>query len=296
GASFVRPSHDPRHGGRDRAVKHVVIALAAAIAMLLLQPPASALSATSTFIPCNDGRNCFIISIDGELRPDDERDFARKIAMSEPNVAVVVLNSPGENLIAGIAIGQIIRSKGYSTVVSEDHKCASACALIWLAGKRRIAERGALIGFHAAYVTNRNGFAAETGMGNALVGAYLKEIGLSYKAIAYLTQASHYQMTWLTAGDAKALGIDAETVDKSRRATQARGLGVKIIPGTKWMISATKLEEDATTCQLTAETNHAEFRVTIGSKGSLVILLRDQYQENAIRDTLGWSENQSYQA
>jgi hypothetical protein len=34
----------------------------------------------------------------------------------------------------------------------------------------------------------------------------------------------------------------------------------------------------------------------IGSKGSLVILLRNPYQENAIKDTLRWGDNQSYKA
>jgi hypothetical protein len=47
-------------------------------------------------------------------------------------------------------------------------------------------------------MTNRHGYAIETGMGNALAGAYMREIGLSYKAIAYITEASPYDMTWLT--------------------------------------------------------------------------------------------------
>ena len=36
--------------------------------------------------------------------------------------------------------------------------------------------------------------------------------------------------------------------------------------------------------------------MAFGSKGSLVILLRDQYQENAVTDALGWGENQNYRA
>ena len=54
--------------------------------------------------------------------------------------------------------------------------------------------------------------------------------------------------------------------------------------------------KDGASCQLTANTNEAEFRVAFGSKGSLVILLRDQYQENAVTDALGWGENQNYRA
>jgi S1-C subfamily serine protease len=78
---------------------------------------------------------------------------------------------------------------------------------------------------------------------------------------------------------------------------QDRDVNVRIVPGTKWAISMTvSKEQHYVSCQLTAKTNGAEFRVAISSKGSLVILLRDRYQENAIRDTLGWRDNQSYRA
>ena len=36
--------------------------------------------------------------------------------------------------------------------------------------------------------------------------------------------------------------------------------------------------------------------MVIGSKGSLVILLRYSYQENAIKDTLRWGDNHGYKA
>ena len=44
------------------------------------------------------------------------------------------------------------------------------------------------------------------------------------------------------------------------------------------------------------KTNGAEFRMVIGSKGSLVILLRYPYQENAIKDTLRWGRESELQS
>lgn len=68
-------------------------------------------------------------------------------------------------------------------------------------------ERGGRIGFHAAYIES-GGRASESGVGNALLGSYLTQIGLSEHAVVYITQAGPRQMTWLTLADAKQIGID----------------------------------------------------------------------------------------
>jgi hypothetical protein len=49
---------------------------------------------------------------------------------------------------------------------------------------------GAQIGFHAAYI-EKAGRASESGVGNALVGSYLTQIGLSENAVVYITQAAY---------------------------------------------------------------------------------------------------------
>jgi cell division septation protein DedD len=63
----------------------------------------------------------------------------------------------------------------------------------------------ARIGFHAAYNAASG---QETGLGNALVGAYLTRIGLPYSAVIYITKASPNSMTWLSLADAKRQGIE----------------------------------------------------------------------------------------
>ena len=52
----------------------------------------------------------------------------------------------------------------------------------------------ARIGFHAAY-NSKTG--QDTGLGNALVGAYLRRIGLPYSAVIYISQAAPNSMSWL---------------------------------------------------------------------------------------------------
>jgi hypothetical protein len=82
----------------------------------------------------------------------------------------------------------------FDTLVLDNRTCASACALIWLAGHYRWAAPKAAIGFHAIYYGDGN---VSSG-GNALVGAYLRDLGLSLKAIRYLTQAPPNGMEWLS--------------------------------------------------------------------------------------------------
>ena len=113
-------------------------------------------------------------------------------------------------------MGKTIRLKGFATAVPENALCASACALIWLAGNPRFIGEGAHIGFHASYI-DRNGTLAESGVANALVGAYLNQLGLSQKAIAFVTSAPPQGMEWLDASKAQSIGVDVVWMEASSR-------------------------------------------------------------------------------
>jgi hypothetical protein len=121
--------------------------------------------------------------------------------------AIVAFQSIGGSLVAGIDIGMQIRLRNYMTLVPSRVLCASACATAWLGGTTRLMGPGALIGFHAASI-DQNGQAIETGVGNALLGAYLNKLGLPDRAIVFITQAHPNDLTRLTMADAARVGID----------------------------------------------------------------------------------------
>jgi HNH endonuclease len=98
-------------------------------------------------------------------------------------------------------------------------RCASACALAWLGGSPRFMGRAAHIGFHAAYI-EREGQASESGVGNALVGSYLTQIGLSEAAVVYITQAAPTEITLLTLRDAEKIGIKVLPFEQQIPATK----------------------------------------------------------------------------
>jgi hypothetical protein len=140
-----------------------------------------------------------VIGINGGIEAADADRF-QELASTRNN-AMVFLRSGGGKMAPAIRIGEIIKAKGYVTVVRE--VCASACALIWLAGSKRFMTATARIGLHQAYTVTGQA----DGAGNAILGSYLTRLGLSYSAIAYATQASPGEVKWLTVDDAKRVGI-----------------------------------------------------------------------------------------
>jgi hypothetical protein len=144
-----------------------------------------------------------LVFVEGDFAFGDFEQFRKKV--STISKAVVAFQSDGGSVVAGIEIGRFIRLRNFVTVVGDGMRCASACALAWLGGSRRLMGIDARIGFHAAYNADSG---QETGVGNALVGAYLSQIGLPDRAVVYVTQAPPNSMTWLTISEAQQVGID----------------------------------------------------------------------------------------
>jgi len=161
----------------------------------------SARAATIAVSPMQTA-DTMLVTVTGPLVLSDGEQFRQTVAGLSN--AIVAFRSDGGSVAAGIEIGRQIRLRNFSTLVPDDARCASACALAWLGGSKRLMGSNTRIGFHAAY-NPRSG--EETGVGNALVGAYLSQLGLPDKAVIYVTQAPPKSMTWLTMSEAREVGI-----------------------------------------------------------------------------------------
>lgn len=146
-----------------------------------------------------------VIIVEGQLEYGDEAKFLAA-ARGMPK-AVVALDGPGGNLHAGMEIGKAIRARNYITAVPGS--CASACALAWLGGGKRLVGPNGRVGFHAAWIAN-GGRSEVVAGGNALVGAYANQLGLSTSAVILLTSAGPREVRWLTPGEAQQAGIDVQ--------------------------------------------------------------------------------------
>jgi len=145
-----------------------------------------------------------VIAVRGYFENGDDQKFA-DVAI-RVKAATVVLSSNGGSLIPAIEIGRAIRLKGFETFVPAAAECTSACALAWLAGRERSMSASARVGFHAAF-TEESGVKSITSAGNALVGAYLNQLGLPAEAVVYITSGSPDEIRWLTLSDARSHGI-----------------------------------------------------------------------------------------
>lgn len=144
----------------------------------------------------SDGTEAIIVS--GEIVSGDEERF-RNLSIKYPK-AMVALQSSGGAIKPALEIGRQIRLRGYDTIVLDGESCASACALIWIAGSRRIIWGTGRVGFHASYIDDQ-GQKVESGVANAIVGYYLSQLNLSEKAVIFATLAPPDKVSWLTTSD-----------------------------------------------------------------------------------------------
>lgn len=158
--------------------------------------------------PYEDGPGAFIV-MEGDTAAGDYNRFLKVLPKaiarhgSEKFAIDVWLEGPGGNLDEAMKLGRLIYDLGFATLVAEDEECASACALIWIAGARLYMHPDARIGFHQAYT----GDGDPTITGNGAVGYFLAEVGVKRGVVSYVLSAPPEDMTWLTPTIAEAIGL-----------------------------------------------------------------------------------------
>jgi hypothetical protein len=198
------------------------------IAALLFCIPLEALAANITVEPQGDGLSIILIS--GPLESGDSQKFWDATKTLSNKRGLVVFSSPGGLLAEGLAIGEQVRQEEFVSAVAENTLCASACALAWLGGRPRLMKDTSKIGFHAAYVQNGQ-YKRESGVGNAIVGAYLNDMGLNLNAIRYVTTPGPDEIQWLSVRDAIRVGIAVYSYERTLLGSQADAPALSTVPG-----------------------------------------------------------------
>jgi hypothetical protein len=178
---------------------------------LFLMTTQASQGATIELSPLDSAKQA-VVSVSGRLEVADIDQFRTKT--STISEAIVVFESNGGSLIAGIEIGTLMRLKGFVSLVHDSSRCASACALAWLGGSKRFMGKSAQIGFHAPYVV-KDGVPTESSAGNAQMGAYLNRIGVPERAVIYMTGIAPPGISWLDLKVAEQLGIDVSLFEPS---------------------------------------------------------------------------------
>ncbi|OLP54866.1 hypothetical protein BJF92_13745 [Rhizobium rhizosphaerae] len=106
-----------------------------AFSLFFTAAAAEAQDASSTSVTVADTA----IRIDGGITSDSANLFAA-LMKSHPELKTVSLNSPGGRVFPALEIARTINASGLMTSVPSGEECYSACALIFLAGKERVAQ------------------------------------------------------------------------------------------------------------------------------------------------------------
>jgi hypothetical protein len=172
--------------------------------------PVATSAANFTTVSDACGEGCTTISIVGKIEVNDDDRFDRLIKNQNIDKALVRLDSPGGYIAPTMAMGDRIRYAGFWTYVPNGAICTSACADIWLAGRKRFLAPNGRLGFHSTGQTI-NGIRVPAPSGDAAVLVYFRRLGLSDEAISYFFAASTFDISYVTVRTLRQLGVDCDS-------------------------------------------------------------------------------------
>ncbi len=149
-----------------------------------------------------------LIVASGEIVPGDFNRIYSSItdAPQDRKLVGLLLNSDGGNILEAEKIATGIRSAGLAVGVVSGGHCASACFLLFAAGKAKFAAPDALIGVHSA--SNEGGdetlmtMGATTAMARDLAGYDVPE-----EIIGRLVETGPGKVAWLTGAELASMGV-----------------------------------------------------------------------------------------
>ena len=138
-----------------------------------------------------------VLQLTGSIDPGAAARVQAEIAAHGEYIKTVALDSPGGAVAEALAIGRLIRDKGFETSVAAGAICASSCPLIFAGGRERIATDQSAIGVHQIYATAPAGSLASRlqAAGNAMSEAQT----LTAQISRYLTSMGVAEEVWLRA-------------------------------------------------------------------------------------------------
>jgi len=157
------------------------------------------------------------VYLDGFIDSGASQRFASLVEHEKITDATVYFNSPGGHLVEAMALGRLLRERGFHTSVGaraadtgrpRAGACYSSCPFAYAGGTQRGLERGSALGLHRA--ENRVPVPDETAFQGAVAqqaGRYLAEMNVSQEMLAIMSRVPHDAIKVLTPAESVRLNL-----------------------------------------------------------------------------------------
>jgi Clp protease len=146
-----------------------------------------------------------VLLLQGRIVPGDSKRL-RAAFEADKRVTLLVLNSPGGSVLEAQEMAKSIRAFGAPVLVPGNAVCASACFMLFAAGRNRLAEPGAMIGVHSASVSGGNETMDTLGV-TTLMAREAAAYGVPSGITGRMVTTRPGQMAWLTRAELESMGV-----------------------------------------------------------------------------------------
>lgn len=127
-----------------------------------------------------------ILRMSGVITPLDGAVFLEEVNRRQPRI--VEVEGPGGDMLSAARVGVIIHERGMWTHAVGD--CASACAFVWMAGRRMLADEGVALRSHLPGDHAGGDAAAPSHKSMAIFGWYLGKLDTNVDMMAAFIDAA----------------------------------------------------------------------------------------------------------
>ena len=190
--------------------------------LLLASHPASAMRFAYS---STGGAGLLAASGKVELGDGERLRAALQAVPAGARLAGLSLNSPGGDLEEGLRLAADIHDAQLHTLVGDGATCASACFILFAAGRQRSASTTALIGVHS--VSYRGSDNPDAQAMTVRMARRLAEYGVPDAILGKMVTAQPSQIWWLTRSELEAMRVDMDV----QRAAALPGIEALPAPG-----------------------------------------------------------------
>jgi hypothetical protein len=150
-----------------------------------------------------------MVALKGDIVREDANTLENLIRSNAAQGHVIhglQLDSAGGNLLGGIRLARLIRGHGdLSTSIIYGATCASACFLVFAAGREKFVNSASLVGVHG--VADKSGnVTEETEAATRAMAYFCKELGVPAQITDRLIATPPGDIVWLSPDDLRSMG------------------------------------------------------------------------------------------